>query len=134
MFKVFLEKKLEDEGKQIEQRSKLDKGVLQLKSKGKQKQFELNAELDTIFESIESEVEIIEPNLSHIKKLSQEARQRIRKRQKLINSLTKIETAGRLWPNTSRTSLHLVPKMKNVLRRQEKRRAARDAWKGTTLQ
>ena len=84
MFKDFLEKKLEDKGKQIEQRSKLDKEVVQLKFKGNQKQFELNAELDAIFESIETESESIEPNLSQIKKLSQEGRQRIRKRQKLI--------------------------------------------------
>ena len=84
MFKDFLEKKLEDKGKQIEQRSKLDKEVVQLRFKGNQKQFELNAELDTIFESIETESESIEPNLSQIKKLSQEGRQRIRKRQKLI--------------------------------------------------
>ena len=84
MFKDFLEKKLEDKGKQIEQRSKLDKEVVQLKFKGNQKQFELNAELDAISESIETESESIEPNLSQIKKLSQEGRQRIRKRQKLI--------------------------------------------------
>ena len=84
MFKDFLEKKLEDKGKQIEQRSKLDKEVVQLKFKGNQKQFELNAELDTIFESIETESESIDPNLSQIKKLSQEGKQRIRKRQKLI--------------------------------------------------
>ena len=84
MFKDFLEKKLEDKGKQIEQRSKLDKEVVQLKFKGNQKQFELNAELDTIFESIETESQSIEPNLSQIKKLSQQGRQRIRKRQKLI--------------------------------------------------
>ena len=51
----FLEKKLEDKGKQIEQRSKLDKEVVQLKFKGNQKQFELNAELDTIFESIKTD-------------------------------------------------------------------------------
>ena len=84
MFKDFLEKKLEDKGKQIEQRSKLDKEVVQLKFKGNQKQFELNAELDAIFEGIEVESESIEPNLSQIKKLSEEGRQRIRKRQKLI--------------------------------------------------
>ena len=84
MFKDFLEKKLEDKGKQIEQRSKLDEEVVQLKFKGNQKQFELKAELDTILESIETESESIEPNLSQIKKLSQEGRQRIRKRQKLI--------------------------------------------------
>ena len=83
MFKDFLEKKLEDKGKQIEQRSKLDKEVVQLKFKGNQKQFELNAELNTIFESIETESKSIEPNLSQIKKLSQEGRQRIRKQQKL---------------------------------------------------
>ena len=71
-------------GKQIEQRSKLDNEVVQLKFKGNQKQFELNAELDAIFESIEVESESIEPNLSQIKKLSKEGRQRIRKRQKLI--------------------------------------------------
>ena len=83
MFKHFLGKKLEGKGKQIEQSSKLDKEVVQLRFKGNQKQFELNAELDTIFESIEIESESIEPNLSQIKKLSQEGRQRIRKRQKL---------------------------------------------------
>ena len=83
-FKDFLEKKLEDKGKQIEQRSKLDKEVVQLRFKGNQKQFEFNAELDAIFESIEIESESIEPNSSKIKTLSQEGRQRIRKRQKLI--------------------------------------------------
>ena len=90
MFKDFLEKKLEDKGKQIEQRSKLDKEVVQLKFKGNQKQFELNAELNAIFESIETESESIEPNLSQIKKLSQEGRRRIRKRQKLIKIADKI--------------------------------------------
>ena len=39
MFKDFLEKKLEDKEKQIEQKSKLDKDVVQLKFKGNQKQF-----------------------------------------------------------------------------------------------
>ena len=82
-----MRKKLEDKGKQIEQRSKIDKEVVQLKSKGNQKQFELNADLDAIFQlkALKPKVkESIEPNLSQIKKLSQEGRQRIRKRQKLI--------------------------------------------------
>ncbi|XP_068704985.1 uncharacterized protein [Montipora capricornis] len=65
MFKDFLEKKLEDKGKQIDHRSKLDKEVVQLKFKGNQKQFELNAELDTILESIETESESIEPKFLH---------------------------------------------------------------------
>ena len=62
--RIFLRKKLEDKGKQIKQRSKLDKEVVQLRFKGNQKQFEFNAELDAIFESIEIESESIEPNSS----------------------------------------------------------------------
>ena len=85
----FMFKELVDKGKQIEQRSKLDKEDVQLKFKGNQKQFELNAELDAIFETIETESESIEPNLSQIKKLSQEGRQRIHKRQKLIKIANK---------------------------------------------
>ena len=76
MFKDFLEKKLEDKGKQIEQRSKLDKEVVQLKFKGNQKQFELKAEL--------GESESIEPHFFANQELSQEGKQRIRKQQKLI--------------------------------------------------
>ena len=45
--RIFLRKKIEGKGKQIEQRSKLGKEVVQLKFKGNQKQFELNAKLDT---------------------------------------------------------------------------------------
>ena len=66
MFKDYLEKKLEDKGKQIEQKSKIDKEVVQLKYKGNQKQFELNAELNTIMENIETNNS--KPNLALIKK------------------------------------------------------------------
>ena len=62
MFKDYLEKKLEVKTKQIEQRSKIAK-VVQLKYKGNQKQYELNAELDSITESIKTESERGEPNL-----------------------------------------------------------------------
>ena len=84
MFKDYLEKKLEVKTKQIEQKSKIDKEVVQLKYKGNQKQYELNAELDSIIESIETDSERGEQNLPLIKKYSQEARELIRKRQKLI--------------------------------------------------
>ena len=84
MFKDYLEKKLEDKGKEIEQKSKIDQEVVQLKYKGNQKQFELNAEIDSIIEKIELETERSEPSFVRVKKLSQEARQIIRKRQKLI--------------------------------------------------
>ena len=84
MFKDYLEKKLEEKGTQIAQKSKIEKEVVQLKYKGNQKQFELNAELDTILGNIETEADRTEPNLALIEKYTQEARQLIRKRQKLI--------------------------------------------------
>ena len=71
-------------GKQIEQKSKIDKDVVQLKYKGNQTQFELNAQLDTIIENIETKSNCSEPNIALIKKHTQDARQLIRKRQKLI--------------------------------------------------
>ena len=66
MFKGYLKKKLDDKGKQIEQKSKIDKDVVQLKCKGNQKQFELNAQLDTIIENIETESNCSEPNIALI--------------------------------------------------------------------
>lgn len=80
MFKDYLETKSKDKGKQIEQESKIDKELVQLKYKGNQKRLGLNAGLDSNLESTEIESEI-EPNLERIKKLSQEARQLICKRQ-----------------------------------------------------
>ena len=59
----YLEKKLEVKTKQIEQKIKIDKEVVQLKYKGNQKQYELNAESDSIIESTETESERGEPNL-----------------------------------------------------------------------
>ena len=61
--------------------SVLGKEVIQLRFKGNQSQFQFNAIFET---GIEIESESIKANLSQIKKLSQEGRQRIRKRQKLI--------------------------------------------------
>ena len=68
--RIFLRKQKGGKGKQIKQRGKLDKEVVQLKFKGNQKQFELNAQLHAIFESTETERESIAPNVSQIKKLS----------------------------------------------------------------
>ena len=44
MFKTYLESKLDGKTKQLESKSKLDKQVTQMKFKGNQKQFELNAQ------------------------------------------------------------------------------------------
>ena len=83
LFKDYLENKLESKTKEIEQKSKIDKEVVQLKFKGNQKQFELNTSLDSILENIESESQLGQPNQEHIN-LAQDGRQLIRKRQKLI--------------------------------------------------
>ena len=98
MFKSYLEMKLEDKGKQIAQESKIDEEVVQLKYKGNQKQFELNTELDTILENIETESDRSEPNLALIKKHTQEARQLIRKRQKLIKIADKSKDGWQFVP------------------------------------
>ena len=52
MFKSYLETKLDEKSKQLESKSKLDKQVTQMKFKGNQKQFELNAHIDSIFDRI----------------------------------------------------------------------------------
>ncbi|CAH3137444.1 unnamed protein product, partial [Porites lobata] len=52
MFKTYLESKLDEKTKQLESKSKLDKQVTQMKFKGNQKQFELNAQIDSVFKLI----------------------------------------------------------------------------------
>ena len=52
MFKTYLESKLDEKTKQLESKSKLDKQVTQMKFKGNQKQFELNAQIDCVFDRI----------------------------------------------------------------------------------
>ena len=54
MFKTYLESKLDEKTKQLESKSKLDKQLTQMKFKGIQKQFELNAQIDGVFDRIRS--------------------------------------------------------------------------------
>ena len=49
MFKTYLESKLDEKTKKLELKSKRDKQVTQMKFKGNQKQFELNARIDSVF-------------------------------------------------------------------------------------
>ena len=62
LFKHYLQNQLETKTKEIEQKSKIDKEVVQLKYRGNQKQFELNAAVDSILESIESETQQSQPS------------------------------------------------------------------------
>ena len=121
-FKDYLQTKLEDKGtKQIGQKSKIDKKVVQLKYKGNQKQFQLNAGLDSILQSTEIERERSEPNLE-LKKLSQEASQLLRKRQKLIKVRRTARTVGRWQQSMDQINWRPARKVKNVSRRPEKQR------------
>ena len=70
--------------KEIEQKSKINKEVVRLKYRGNQKQFELNAAIDSILESTESETQQSQPSNNCIRSLAQDARELLWKRQKLI--------------------------------------------------
>ena len=84
LFKDYLQNQLETKTKEIEQKSKIDKEVVRLKYRGNQKQFELNAAIDSYLESIESETQQSQPSSDRIRSLAQDARELLRKRQKLI--------------------------------------------------
>ena len=84
LFKDYLQNQLETKTKEIEQKSKIDKEVVRLKYRGNQKQFELNAAIDSILESIESETQQSQPSNDRIRSLAKDARELLRKRQKLI--------------------------------------------------
>ena len=52
MFKSYFEVKLDEKSKEIESKSKVDKQVTLRKFKGSQKQFEHNAQIDSIFDRL----------------------------------------------------------------------------------
>ena len=81
MFKTYLEPKLDEKTKQLESKSKLDKQVTQMKFKGNQKQFERNAQIDSVFDRIRS---ANDSKNKQVDDLANEARELIRKWQKLI--------------------------------------------------
>ena len=80
LFKDYLQNQLETKTKEIEQKSKIDKEVVRLKYRGNQKQFELNAAIDSFLESIESETQQSQPSSDRIRSLAQDARELLRKR------------------------------------------------------
>ena len=80
MFKTYLESKLDETTKQPESKSKLDKQVPPMKFKGNQKQFELNAQIDFVFDRIRSANDSENKQVDY---LVDEGKELIRKRQKL---------------------------------------------------
>ena len=80
LFKGYLSSKLDAQGKILQSKSKIDKDAAGLKYKGNRKQFELNAHLEEILDSIDSEAS----NAERVRALLTDAKQFIKRRQKLI--------------------------------------------------
>ena len=96
-----------------------------MKCKGNQKQFELNAELDSIIKNIETESERSKPNFALTKKHSQEARELIRKRQKLIKIADKSKDGWRVVAEYESDDLASGSEDENGSKRPEKRNRKR---------
>ena len=83
MFKTYLEDRFDEKGKEFELRTKAEKEIVQLQYKGNQKQFELNARIDSIFDGIQAENQKPEHG-ARVQKRVKQGKELIRKRQKLI--------------------------------------------------
>ena len=82
-FKDYLATQLDTQGKKLESKQKIDKETVELKYKGNQKQFRVNAELENILEQIQTANQK-GANDQSITDLAKEGKKIIRKRQKLI--------------------------------------------------
>ena len=93
MFKSYLEIKLDEKSKEIESKSKVDKQVTLMKFKGNQRQFEPNAQIDSIFDRLTS---ANVPENKNLTNLIVEGKELIRKRQKLIRIADKCADGWRV--------------------------------------
>ena len=115
--KDYLQNQLEAKTKEIEQKSKIDKEVFRLKYKGNQKQFKLNAAIDSILENIETETQQSQPSRDRIRSLARNTRQLLRRRRKLIKIAITEKMAGRSSPSMTPMSWLQGPKTKSVSKR-----------------
>ena len=83
LFKGYLNTQLDSQGKKFETKQKIDKETVELKYKGNQKQFTVNAELDNILDQIQV-TNTKEVEHSGIAQLVKDGKAIIDKRQKLI--------------------------------------------------
>lgn len=83
LFKSYLQDKLEEKDKQIDKKNQIEKQVTQLRFKGNQKQYEFNAQIESILENIEKEVQQ-ENSTAKVLQIIQEGKALVHKRQKLI--------------------------------------------------
>ena len=83
MFKSYLEDNIDEKSKQLEQKGKMEKEVVQLNYKGNQKQYEMNANIEGIIDDISRENDRDNKN-PRITALVDKAKASIHRRQKLI--------------------------------------------------
>ena len=74
---------LDEKGKEIELKGQKEKDVVKLKYKANQKQYQLNAEIDSILVNVQKENQQGKQN-TRIEKLAKDGLTLIKKRQKLI--------------------------------------------------
>ena len=80
LFKTYLTSQLDENGKQLKSQSKVEKEVCELKSRGNGKQFGFNASVDAILTDITNKAN----SPDEVKRLANEGKEKIRKRQKLV--------------------------------------------------
>ena len=80
LFKSYLTSQLDESGKQLKTQSKIEKEACELKSRGNRKQFEFNASVDSILTDITSNAD----SPDEVKRLANEGKEKIRRRQKLV--------------------------------------------------
>ena len=80
LFKTYLTSQLDENGKQLKTQSKVEKEACEFKSRGNRKQFEFNAPVDAILTDIASKAD----SPDEVKRLANEGKEKIRKRQKLV--------------------------------------------------
>lgn len=80
LFKSYLTSQLDENGKQLKTQSKIEKEACELKSRENRKQFEFNVSVDVILSDIASKAD----SQDEVKRLANEGKEKIRKRQKLV--------------------------------------------------
>ena len=80
MFKSYLTTQLDEKGKQLESKSRIEKEATQFKFKGNRKQFEINSKILELFSNIEQNIE----DSAQVRKFVSEGKELIIRRQKLI--------------------------------------------------
>ena len=99
LFKTYLENRLEQKGKELEEKQKIDLQAEKFKFKSNQKQFVFNAELEELVGKIkEANAQKDHKKVVH---LTDQAKALLHKKRSLSNSQTRVKPAGTQFKNTN---------------------------------